>query len=246
MPNYCYYTMAVSGYHCNVDAFTALMNNDYDKPHMYRIFEATVYDTVEYGVWKKAYVYGDIAWSIACCMLPGYMSYFSQDFTSHFRDFMDHKDTKFLGTNLLIEAARLNLTIDIYSTEPGMAFCEDIKVLPNGTIARNKCGRYESWWIDNYETYQELVDDYCHGDASRVPFTESEFNELKDEDIQEWVNAEFEWQDTIPNKPKYLAKLRMYHLLKDGEEYDKNRRLRSSIKSIPLAYNAYEYLGKLY
>ena len=40
MPNFCDYILEVQGNFRNVDAFVQIMNNNYDKLHMYRIFEA--------------------------------------------------------------------------------------------------------------------------------------------------------------------------------------------------------------
>ena len=69
MPNYCYFDMEVQGNFRNVDAFVQIMNNNYDKLHMYRIFEAIPSCYRDYGFMRKVHISGYCAWSIMSCML---------------------------------------------------------------------------------------------------------------------------------------------------------------------------------
>jgi hypothetical protein len=72
-----------------------------------------------------------------------------------------------------------------------VGFCESIKILPNGTYARNLCGEYESWWIDEFPEYKNFVD-YCFdGDESQAPFDKNTFDDLRDCDIPEWEKMLF-------------------------------------------------------
>lgn len=245
MPNYCRFTMAVAGYHSNVDAFINVLNYKDENHQMYRVFEADVYDRVDINLWSKAYITGDCAWSVYVCMLPGFGTYFSDDFEYTFKSIVNHKEIKFIGTNCLLEAKRLNLTIEIYSEEPGMQFCECYKILPNGILSVDKQGKFESWWIEDYQSYNDMVEDYTiDGHPNPIPFTEEEFNELKENGDIQWVNREFDFDDTIPDRPKRLVKSRMYHLTNSNEEYiPYNKKKPLKLKMVDLfPYDTYNYL----
>ena len=69
MPNYCDFAMEVQGNFRNVDTFVQIMNNNYDKIHMYRIFEATPTDYENYGFQRRVCISGYCAWSVMSCML---------------------------------------------------------------------------------------------------------------------------------------------------------------------------------
>ena len=250
MPNWCTFIGAVSGYHSNVDAFINILYNDYDELHFYRTILDSDSPGGKYGLYKKQYFYGECAWSIASCMLAGYGigSYYDQDLTEHLRNMLNHKPVNpFLGTHLLEQAKRLNLTIELYGTEPGMAFCEYIKILPAGIVAHNDSGMYEEWWIADFRTYQEMIDEYGIKDISKIPFTEAEFNQMKASYQECYKDAAYEFEDTIPEKPNYLAKLRMYHLKNPNEIYDPNRfkDSRFSMRFYRM-FNPYLLLKELY
>ena len=232
MANDAYFTMAIAGYKDNVNALINIINEtNPDKLHMYRIFESNEYDRIDIGLWSKAYLYGFCAWSVSCCMMPGISTYFTSHFNDAFKHLIDHKQVQFFGTNLILEAKRLNLAIEVYSTEPGMSFCESIKILPDGIVARDVVGKYESWWIDDFDSYKDMIDIYCDGNEVYCPFTEDVFNTYKDNGLQEWVDTEYVFEDTIPDYPKRLVKSRLYHLNKPNEEYvPLNRRLDSPLK----------------
>ena len=142
MPNYCNFTISVGGRTENVNQFIDILSHNYDKVHMYRIFESIPHFINNYGMYTHAQIYGDCAWSVASCMLPGSWSYYDADFNrcknneiDRFYDWKNKRTTievctmyNFNGTHLLELAKALNLTIQVYSTEPGMCFSEDIKM----------------------------------------------------------------------------------------------------------------------
>ena len=227
MPNYCNYTISVGGRTENVNKFIEILNHDYDQVHMYRIFEAHPYFQNQYGMYSHANISGDCAWSVATCMLKGAFSYYDQDLkrcmnNETARYWIDGRGTvseictlyNFNGTHLQELAKTLNLTIQVFSTEPSMQFLEDIKILPDGTMVRNYCGEYEEWWIADYNTYQDMLDDY-NLKSNNCPFDEAEFDELKSNHADYWSYSEIEYNDEIPDEPKYLAKNIMYKLRKD-------------------------------
>jgi hypothetical protein len=92
-----------------------------------------------------------------------------------------------------------------------MAFCEDIKILPDGQKIRDYCGSYEEWWIADYKTYQDMLDDYGVS-ADSCPFTEEDFNNLKKANQDYYENAEVEFEDEIPDEPRYLVHNLLYKL----------------------------------
>lgn len=229
MPNYCYYTISVGGRTENVNKFIEIMQNDYDKVHMYRIFEANPYFVNQYGMYTHAQIDGYCAWSVSSCMLPGPYSYYNSDFnrcknteTDRYYDgrrgIVEEICTmfNFNGTHLLELAKYLNLTIQIYSTEPGMCFCEDGKILPNGLMVRDNCGNYQEWYLEDFNSYKDMLDEYGISEE-KCPFSEEEFNQMRDAHQDCYEIAEYEFEDEIPDQPKYLAKNILYKLRKDNK-----------------------------
>lgn len=234
MPNICFFEMAIGGYYSAVDEFVKIMQNDYDKIHFYRIFEAYPYGETTYGLYKKIYISGNCAWSIASCMLSyreplvqnreikinqftGY--YYDADMYECIKNLYEHKMVQFLGTNLLEQTRRLGLTVEIYSNESGMSFCEHIKALPNGTYAYNKEGYYHEYYFGDVETYKDYLEEYCIDDPSTLPFDEEEFEMYKECGQEYEAESEFVFEDTIPTKPKYLGHNLFYKL--HGSKFDK-------------------------
>ncbi len=112
MPNYCYYEMHVKGKKENIEEFRQVMI-DYERPqHFWRVFNADI----DYGEPDKdgltvALISGDCAWSVYSCMCTGKCTY---------ADDVDESRR----TSLQSESARLQLEIEVFSDEPGMAFQE--------------------------------------------------------------------------------------------------------------------------
>ena len=126
MPNICIGTVKVRGYKDNVDEFTRIIQSNYNydkpdldfhKPHFWRVFEAYLSSYETYGLLAVAEYDISCAWSVAACMLPGKFSYYD-----------DTKDgingIKTYGTHLLEIGKKLNLDVEIFSSEPGVGFQE--------------------------------------------------------------------------------------------------------------------------
>lgn len=102
MPNYCNYSIKVSGYKDNVDEFIRIINYEYEEkgPYFARVFECDVTSEVLVGVHKEVIIEGYLAWSVYCCMMPGALSYY--------------EDNPEILTNLIEQSKRLNLHIDVW------------------------------------------------------------------------------------------------------------------------------------
>lgn len=164
MPNYCNYYMRVVGKKReNVKEFIEVMNADYNyrtgefsaPRHMFRVFDATpVFDDSEDGIREDNGTFitelmGDCAWSVYCCMCAG-------DFTYYNQLALEYQDI-FRGTTLQEESERLNLSIEVFSSEPGMCFSEHLLYKNGEEIADESCeyAEYSPEWYDSYEEFCE-------------------------------------------------------------------------------------------
>lgn len=241
MPNYCSYRIIVGGRKDNVDEFIRILQNDYDKTHMYRVFEAIPQYEDTYGLYKRADIVGDVAWSVYCGMLPGPLSYYSDDLKRHqnneiidvwnsrTRETEKYEATmeNFKGTNLLELADRLSLTIYAYAVEPAMCFAEEYRILPGGIKVIDREGSYNEYWLEEnqhsdntYDSFKEYCD-YWGYNPDDLPFDEEEYNFMMENGYASYENAEFDCnEDAIPDKPKYLAKNVLYKLVNKNNKGD--------------------------
>lgn len=217
MPNYCNYRMKIAGRRDNVNAFIQIMKNeDYTKPHLYRVFEADLEYTEDYGLWMKAYVSGYCAWSVYSCMFPGPATYYGDDNNAkRQRYYEEQPDNYVIGTNIIKEARRLALTIEIYSEEPGMCFQEWYRVVC-GEWVLDKSGEYNEWYLGEWNSYQDMQNDL--GEDYKIPFTEEEFKQAKLYDGECWTKREFEEPDTIPDNPVRLTKDVLYKVVDKNDK----------------------------
>ena len=190
MPNICIGTVKVRGYKDNVEEFTRIIQSNYDyskpdldfhKPHFCRIFEAYIASYETYGLLAVAEYDISCAWSVAACMLPGKFSYYA-----------DTKDgingIKTYGTHLLEIGKKLNLDVEIFSSEPGMGFQEHYRI-QSGIMCEDECTEYHELYIGEYETYQDLIDDYGEDDKFIKECginSEEDFNHAKEIDPCIW------------------------------------------------------------
>lgn len=190
MPNICIGTVKVRGYKDNVEEFTRIIQSNYDyskpdldfhKPHFWRIFEAYIASYETYGLLAVAEYDISCAWSVAVCMLPGKFSYYA-----------DTKDgingVKTYGTHLLEIGKKLNLDVEIFSSEPGMGFQEHYRI-QSGIMCEDECTEYHELYIGEYETYQDLIDDY-KGDDRFIKAcginSEEDFKHAKEINPERW------------------------------------------------------------
>lgn len=169
MPNYCSYTMRVTGRPEDVTIFVQELQTDYsyDKEgchevpkglrHFCRVFDAneetfTIFrERVDNKdvILKHMYISGDCAWSVVNCMCGGPYSYYNQ--------LKDEYGKRSKATTLAFETARLNLIVELYSEEPGGCFSEHI-LFVNGEEIINDCVDYcERWYDENDEELDEPI-----------------------------------------------------------------------------------------
>ncbi len=229
IPNYCSYRIIAAGYQSNINYFLQIMQNDYDKTHMYRIFEALPDYQTQYGLWKRIEIVGDCAWSIWSCMFPGDYTYYTQDFSRHKNNVTENvynyktKQTEnvtytmenFKGTNLLELAKQLRLDIYAFGQEPGMGFVEEYRILPNGLLITNHEGWYRSYYLGEGEDkgFKEYCD-YWGYKPEELPFNEDDFNEMVEDGVEDYDEMEFECNyDSIPYKPNYFTNNYLYKVI---------------------------------
>lgn len=172
MPNYCDYQMEVKGNQDNVLEFIKIMQSDYHinsngecdcDRHFWRVFEANVEDKGSNGDIYYAIIGGYCAWSVVTCMCDGIGSYNNS-----------YKNAG--GTTLKNESKRLNLTIEVFSKEPGMCFMEHI-VYKNGECLVDDCVDYYEYYTGDFESVDEMNKEYD------TQFTQEEF------ESDEWIGV---------------------------------------------------------
>ena len=141
MPNYCDYTMKIVGDEKNCQEFLKRMKS-YDEPnHFYRIFAADVYEEKNEGAKSEVYINGYCAWSLeSCCRESGYSD----------------------GVDLFaVNTEELNLQMEAYSREPGLAF-EEHYIYKQGNCLVDECRDITPWWWDDSEfpTFEEFQAKY--------------------------------------------------------------------------------------
>lgn len=190
MPNICIGTVKVRGYKDNVEEFTRIIQSKYDycepdmkfhKPHFWRVFEAYIASYETYGLLAVAEYDISCAWSVAVCMLPGKFSYYDE-----YKDGINGMKT--FSTNLLEIGKKLNLDVEIFSSEPGVGFQEHYRI-QSGIMCEDECTEYHELYIGEYETYQDLIDDY-EGDDRFIKEcginSEEDFKHAKEINPETW------------------------------------------------------------
>lgn len=182
MPNWCHFQMIAGGRREDVELLCEILDNDYSTVHMSRIDNVNVYRMDKYGMYRRAFIDGECAWSVYCCMMDGDYSYFG-DYVKQITNPPHPRVAKNIKytitgvlTNIIKLSEQLNLDIAILGTEPGMAFCELYKI-KNGKVEVNETGQYNELYIDECETWQDVIDEY--GEDITNHFTEAEFHEAK-------------------------------------------------------------------
>lgn len=170
MPNICDFSIKAVGKKESLDELLAIMNNGYhycstkeeiqkeeergnyklrfsldggevlftnhDK-HLYRVFECDKYDEDVTKAGQTAYyLTGNCAWSVYSCMFQGYGTYYSScpERTHH--------------TTLPLISKDLGVDVEVYSSEPGMAFAEHY-IIEKGEVLVDECVEYEEYYTDD-------------------------------------------------------------------------------------------------
>lgn len=180
MPNYCDYRMTIIGYPANVGKFLEVIRNPYNygniyffknpTPHLYRVFETYIDDYQDYNQFMvKMDLSGYCAWSVHSCMMEGLGSYHG-DYHGCGWDKNKPKSTMdyiTAGTSLIQLCRNLNLYLECYSDEPGMAFQEHYVIDNFGrVVVEEEADNVLTCFIDDYETEEEFKDDNPDIDVS--------------------------------------------------------------------------------
>lgn len=142
MPNFCTYMMRIKGKKEDVYEFHDRMRN-YDKHnHLWRIFEADIFNKKRYKNGVVAIdVHGDCAWSIeTCCRSSGYSN----------------------GVDLLeVNSKELNLKIEIWSEECGCEFQEHY-LYKKGKCLIDECVEWREIYYDenDYVSFEHFKESY--------------------------------------------------------------------------------------
>ena len=129
MANNCWYDLSVKGTEENVKAFIRAMKwqDEYADCGVGRVFECDIIDEFAWRGEYYAKISGDCAWSVKSAMCQAYNE-----------------------NNLEAISQRLNLTIEVFSEEPGIGFMEHFAV-ENGSIMVDDCFDYYECDIDEFE-----------------------------------------------------------------------------------------------
>lgn len=231
MPNICTGFMNVRGYAPNVDEFIKILqanysyykdsnNGDYTwcadpknfthTPHFFRVFEANLMDNPIWhsGVYKTASISFECAWSAYSCMFDGPHTYYSSYQ-------IDHPNQHF-ASHILAESKRLQLEIEIWTSEYGMSFQEHYKIC-SGILVKEEEYNFNTVVLElnDYNTYNEFL---AACGNHKPNYTEAEFNNLKNINDTYWFEEGYheEELDFSPeDKPIYLANIVMCKLRED-------------------------------
>lgn len=195
MPNLCSYSMKVKGTPENVQEFIKIIQANYSyengvcvdfktkepiERHLWRVFDADIFDDETENNIRVIILTGSCAWSVHSCMCSGRGTYQSDNPNKN-------------GTTLADESKRLNLSIEVFSEEPGMCFMEHY-VYVNGKEIINECVDWNEYYVGDFETVEELNAEY------NTNFTQEEFesDEYLHTGGMEWIFDEWnKWEDDI-------------------------------------------------
>ncbi|WP_157456889.1 hypothetical protein [Carnobacterium maltaromaticum] len=158
MPNYCEYTMKVTGLKKNIEEFIKIITADYDYTnnkfsfdrHFWRVFEACVSDIpldLDENQPTDCFIDGYCAWSVSTCFFQeGYQNTFGKKETNK-------------GTDIETESKLLDLTIEIKSLEMGCAFTEHY-LIENGKLLIDESYDFDySKFFDDDDNFRDELDD---------------------------------------------------------------------------------------
>lgn len=150
MANNCFFEMRITGKKENIDELIEMIHDRNVDSDLGRVFSCDVSCEEEINGITYIDVVGDCAWSVENSMMPGC-----------------------IGHNLVDESKRLNLVIEIYSSEYGNCFQEHILII-KGDIDENETVHYEEHWVSGYNSLKEYNED------NETCFTEDMLNDNGD------------------------------------------------------------------
>ena len=231
MPNWCYFQMAVGGRYDCVYKFVEYISNNYKNPHFARVdvIGFTVVHSEKHRLYKKVYIEGECAWSVNACFFDDIYTYYNQYKTALANPDESNaylRDPKVGPLLSILQVAKdLRLNIEIYSTEPGMCFCE-YYYIEDGNLVRSECGNYREFYCNDYNTYEEFCKDYNfkYPDDGSNDVDEDEFYDVKEYgDTGLVVRSDYGFEDIINDTAKNYDKsknVEMCHITKPMDDID--------------------------
>lgn len=176
MANICYVDVSVKGTEVNVKEFIRAMKwqDEYKECGVGRIYEVFEIDEFAWDGEYYAKLGCDCAWSVksAMCNISN-------------------------PNNLEKISKRLNLTIEIFSREPGIGFMEHF-VVENGTVMCDDCFDYYECDIDEFEAMMnsgELGDDFWEQDfVVEAGMTKENYNDFERDGYLEIGGCDLNWE----------------------------------------------------
>lgn len=135
MANYCEYVMKITGRKENVEELIEMMKwqGKYENCGLGRIYDCWEDDaeelSEEFGTVQMS---GNCAWSVLTAM----------------------RNYKGRHPSLESETERLNLLVEVYSSEPGCGFQEHC-IIDKGEVILEDCVNYEEHWIGEFNSLKE-------------------------------------------------------------------------------------------
>ncbi len=153
MADNCYYQAKIIGYKKNALELVDMLQRTgkYKESGLGRVYDCDMYDIDPEDAGDddevEVYISGDCAWSVKTAMRSSDVS-----------------------PSLETEADRLNLIIEIYSSEPGVGFQEHV-LINFGDVLIDDCVDYREYDFSDFAFREELAE-YC-----KANFGEDSFNE---------------------------------------------------------------------
>lgn len=176
MANNCWYDLSVKGTEADVKEFIRAMKweGEYAEQGVGRVFDFYISDEFEWSGLYYCKADGDCAWSVksAMCNISN-------------------------PNNLEELSKRLNLTIEIFSSEPGIGFKEHF-VVENGTVMCDDCFDYYECDIDEFEEMMQngdIGDDFWEQDyVVEAGMTKENYMEFEHDGYIEVGGCELNWE----------------------------------------------------
>ena len=141
MANNCFFDMKITGKKENVEELIQMLKwkGEFVNSGLGRVYSCDEVERYDYGNnIISTLVCGDCAWSVLTAMCAW---------------------GRFDTPSLESETKRLNLIVEVYSTETGCAFQEHF-LIKKGIVEINDCVDYEEHWIADYENIEEYNEEW--------------------------------------------------------------------------------------
>lgn len=146
MANNCFYNLKAVGKKESIKELIDMLNYQHkDGISFARIFSADVVDEWDLEDGRSAvWVYGDCAWSVYSCMMEGEHTYYSSS-----------KAKCPTLTTITLASAKLDLDVEIYSTEPGIGFAEHYLIKKGEIVISDETDYLECYFDEGEEEFDE-------------------------------------------------------------------------------------------